>query len=92
MKDENLLGIHGSEDNLCGCSMHKIKGEWSGEIPELWYKIEELENRLEDLKNNQTNTTIADIMKDINCNGSLYNSFLRRETRMNCRRRRIGTK
>ena len=53
MKDKNLrkaLGIHGFEDNLCGCDMIKVKDYWSGELPELWNRIEKLEKEVYELK------------------------------------------
>jgi hypothetical protein len=45
MKDKNLrkaLGMHGTP--LCGCDFG-LPG-WQGEIPMLWRKIKELEDRL----------------------------------------------
>ena len=52
MKDKNLrkaLGVHGSEENLCGCDM-VVGTEWSGEIPMLWKKVKELEKEVEIIK------------------------------------------
>jgi len=56
MKDKNLrraLGIHGTEENLCGCSMGSDVG-WHGEIPMLWKKIEEFECKIKDIEVKKT--------------------------------------
>lgn len=53
MKDKNLrkaLGIHGFEENLCGCDMVVVRNEWGGEIPMLWKKVKELEKEVEIMK------------------------------------------
>lgn len=60
MKDKNLrkaLGIHGSEENLCGCDVvvpeakcPTIVSSWHGEIPMLWRKVKELENKIKALE------------------------------------------
>lgn len=49
MKDKKLrkaLGIHGSEKDLCGCSV-ATDGSWQGELPEIWKRIEKLEGKIE---------------------------------------------
>lgn len=48
MKDKKLrkaLGIHGSEEDLCGCDCAGYTG-WQGEIPMLWRKVKELEDKV----------------------------------------------
>lgn len=59
MKDKNLrkaLGIHGNEENLCGCSFGATiiaAPEWRGELPMLWERIEELEAKIEAIEVNK---------------------------------------
>ena len=58
MKDKALrkaLGLHGFEENLCGCSSHcAFNDSWQGELPMLWKRIEELESKIKAIEEKES--------------------------------------
>ena len=58
MKDKALrkaLGMHGFEENLCGCSSPcAVDTGWQGEIPMLWKRIEELESKIKAIEEKES--------------------------------------
>ena len=53
MKDKILrkvLGMHGSDENLCACSEAYVPGDWGGALPDIYRKLKILEARISKLE------------------------------------------